>query len=66
MYFKYTEFLDPIGFGARTKRRKYHAACSLSGFANDKIRVVYKINVTFGETIPEFFLIQRKVLANKV
>ena len=40
--------------GTWTENRKYFFTCSLTGFANDKIRVFYKINGTIGATIPEF------------
>ena len=43
-----------MGIGTWTETRRYYAKCSLTGFANDKIRVVYKINGTYGATIPEF------------
>ena len=46
--------MDPVGFGTWTERRKYFFQCSLTGFANDKIRVFYKINGTAGVTLPVF------------
>lgn len=42
--------MDPVGLGTWTEFRKYFFECSLTGFANDKIRVFYKVNETIGKT----------------
>ena len=42
--------MDPVGFEEYTEIIKYKFKCSLMAFANDKIRVFYKINETYGVT----------------
>ena len=54
MYFQYSDFIDPVGMGTWTEKRKYMMQCKLTGFANDKIRVFYKMNGTIGATQPVF------------
>ena len=55
MYFEHKSFIDAVGQETYTEFTRFHFKCSLTGFANDKIRAFYKINTTIGATIPEFF-----------
>ena len=54
MYFQAADYIDPVGLGTWTETSKYFFKCSLTGFANDKIRSFYKIIGTYGATKPVF------------
>lgn len=47
--------MDPIGSETYTESTKFKFECSLTGFANDKIRSFYKIDVGIGTLKGEFF-----------
>ena len=46
--------MDPVGIETYTERTHFHFNCQLMEFANDKIRVFYKINETYGATEGDF------------
>lgn len=48
MFFRYSEFYDPIGGETFTEKTTFAFNCSLTGFANDKIRTFYKIDTAPG------------------
>ncbi len=54
MFFQHQNHFDPVGYPMYTEYTKFNFKCSLTGFANDKIRAFYKIIDAPGATKAEF------------
>ena len=54
MFFQFSELNDDIGKETFTERTRFHFECSITKFANDKIRVFYRIPTAEGKAKVEF------------
>ena len=53
-YVQISKLLNAVGIETYTERSTFRFKCQLLPWANDKIRVFYKINETYGATEGEF------------